>query len=120
MGRQRSQAAVTSAPMRHLGLLALATTVACGSSTSPLRNGVGLADAFGGLRFASPLLLLQEPAANGRFLVVERGGTIQAIRNDAASLFLDIRARTSTAGEGGLLGLALAPGWPRDPTAYVS
>jgi len=120
MGRQRSQAAVRSAPMRHLGLLALVTALGCGGSTSPLRNGVGLADAFGGLRFDSPLLLLQEPAANGRFLVVERGGTIQAVRNGAATPFLDIRARVSTAGEGGLLGLALAPGWPGDPTAYVS
>src|SRR5256885_1982129 len=121
MGRHRSQAAVRSGPMRHLGVLALLAACACGNSTtSPLRNGVGLVDAFGGLRFDSPLLLLQEATANGRFLVVERGGTIQAVRNNAATAFVDIRAKVSTAGEGGLLGLALAPRWPGDPTAYVS
>ena len=106
--------------MRRLATLALLATCACGSGTSPLRNGVGLADAFGALRFNSPLLLLQEPGANGRFLVVERDGTIQAVRNDAAAPFLDIRARVSAIGEGGLLGLALAPGWPGDSTAYLS
>src|SRR3954464_288847 len=105
--------------MRRLALLALLATSACGSG-GPLRNGVGLADAFGGLRFNSPVLLIQEPSANGRFLVVERDGTIQAVRNNAAAPFVDIRAKVSTAGEGGMLGLALAPGWPTNATAYVS
>jgi glucose/arabinose dehydrogenase len=105
--------------MRRLAILALLATCACGSG--PLRNGVGLTDAFGPLRFTAPLLILQEPGANGRFLVVEKRGTIQAVRGNVATPFLDIRSRVNSApDEAGMLGLALAPGWPGDPTAYLS
>src|SRR3954464_7893919 len=105
--------------MRRLATLALLAACACNSG--PVRNGVGLTDAFGGLRFPAPLLLLHEPGANGRFLVVEKRGTIQAVRANAATPFLDIHSKVNSApDEAGMLGLALAPGWPGDPTAYVS
>ncbi|TMA20354.1 MAG: PQQ-dependent sugar dehydrogenase [Deltaproteobacteria bacterium] len=58
---------------------------------------------------------------NGRFLVVEKRGSIQAVRGNSATQFLDIRSKVNSApDEAGMLGLALAPGWPGDPTAYVS
>src|SRR3954452_6388700 len=135
MGRERSQAAAGLAPgrvpaqpkdarykrpMRRLLLLVL--LAACGNTGAPFQNGVALADAFGGLRFTEPLLVLQEPGPTGRFLVVEKRGTIQAVgKSNTATPFLDHRAKVnSTPGEAGLLGLALSPGWPADPTAYVS
>ncbi|MFL5408663.1 MAG: PQQ-dependent sugar dehydrogenase [Myxococcales bacterium] len=106
--------------MRRLLLVVL--LAACGNTGAPLQNGVALADAFGGLRFTEPLLVLQEPGPTGRFLVVEKRGTIQAVgKSNTATPFLDHRAKVnSTPGEAGLLGLALSPGWPADPTAYVS
>ena len=105
--------------MRRLATLALIAVCACDSG--PLRNGVGLTDAFGGLRFTAPLLVLQEPGLNGRFLVVEKRGSIQAVRGNSATQFLYIRSKVNSApDEAGMLGLALAPGWPGDPTAYVS
>ncbi|MFL5429890.1 MAG: PQQ-dependent sugar dehydrogenase [Myxococcales bacterium] len=106
--------------MRRLLLLVL--LAACGNTGAALQNGVALAEAFGGLRFTEPLLVLQEPGPTGRFLVVEKRGTIQAVgKSNTATPFLDHRAKVnSTPGEAGLLGLALSPGWPADPTAYVS
>ncbi|MFL5455270.1 MAG: PQQ-dependent sugar dehydrogenase, partial [Myxococcales bacterium] len=93
-----------------------------GNTGAALQNGVALAEAFGGLRFTEPLLVLQEPGPTGRFLVVEKRGTSQAVgKSNTATPFLDHRAKVnSTPGEAGLLGLALSPGWPADPTAYVS
>jgi glucose/arabinose dehydrogenase len=107
--------------MRRLATFALLAACACGNNGAPLRAGVGLTDAFGGLRFTAPLLVIQEPGSNARFLVVEKRGTIQAVRGNAATPFLDLRAKVNSGpDEAGMLGLALAPGWPGDPTAYVS
>jgi glucose/arabinose dehydrogenase len=103
-------------------LVLLVLLAACGNTGAPLQNGVALADAFGGLRFTQPLLVLQEPGPAGRFLVVEKRGTLQAVtKTNTATPFLDLRAKVnSTPDEAGMLGLALSPGWPGDPTAYVS
>src|SRR5438128_2379271 len=81
---------------------------------------VGLQDAFSGLRFDQPLLVLQAPG-DGRFFVVEKGGTVQAVSSGARSAFLDIRARVNaTQGESGLLGLAFHPRWTQNRQAFVS
>src|SRR3954471_24778924 len=114
MGRERSQAAVGLAPgrvpaepkdarykrpMRRLFLLV--PLAACGITSAPLQNGVALADAFGGLRFTEPLLVLQEPGPTGRFLVVEKRGTVQGVtKSNTATPFVDLRAKVNaTPGE---------------------
>src|SRR3954464_1826543 len=79
MGRERSQAAAGLAPGRVPAqpkdarykrpmrrLLVVVLLAACGNTGAPLQNGVALADAFGGLRFTEPLLVLQEPGPKTR------------------------------------------------------
>jgi glucose/arabinose dehydrogenase len=53
-------------------------------------------------------LFVTAPAGDSRLFVVERAGRIRIVKDGAtlATPFLDIQARISAAGEGGLLGLA--------------
>lgn len=74
--------------------------------------------------FSQPLgviALPQDPAE--RLLVVEKGGLVRVLGADGtieATPWLDVSRRVSTGGEQGLLGLALSPGWPADPRAWIS
>ena len=71
--------------------------------------------AFGGAVFASPLKLVQHPADDDRFYVVEQGGTVQTLlkSDPAASLAEAVDVgdfrNLSSGGETGLLGMAFDP-----------
>ncbi len=73
--------------------------------------------------FNQPLGLKQAPGDAARVFVQERPGRIRVFPKAApASIttFLDLSSRVSTAGEGGLLGVAFHPEWPARPEVYVS
>jgi glucose/arabinose dehydrogenase len=102
----------------------IAALAACSSETNPQTptgsSTVALQDAFGGLRFQAPLAVAQVPGES-RFVVVEKGGTVEAISGGTKTTFLDIRSRVnSTPEEAGLLGLAFHPQWAQNRQVFVN
>lgn len=84
---------------------------------------VMLVNAFPSLRFAMPLAMLALP--NGKQLyVVERAGVVKTVENSPTSvtsaIFIDLRSRVSTEGEGGLLGMAFDPHYANNGYVYLS
>lgn len=77
-----------------------------------------------GSGFTQPLGLVALPDGSGRVLVLEKGGRVRILTPDTGSIdsvdFLDVSASISTAGEGGLLGLALSPDFATDGLVYVN
>src|SRR5438552_10081507 len=73
-------------------------------------------DAFSGLRFDRPLVMVSPAGVSNRLFIVEQSVRIQVITNlysPNTTLFLDISSRVvSPWSEGGLLGLAFHPGYP--------
>jgi glucose/arabinose dehydrogenase len=73
--------------------------------------------------FEKPVELLSPPGESDKVLVVEQGGIIKKIENDAVTkdLFLDIRDRVGTrADEQGLLGMAFHPLYASNHYFYVN
>lgn len=92
-----------------------ATTAGCDVSVDPVPGdppaqlAVRLREVANGL--SNPLFLTSPPGDLTRAFVVEQGGQIRIIRNDALvpTPFLDISSRISNGGEQGLLGMAFHP-----------
>ena len=84
-------------------------TAGCDGSAEPTGIAVRLREVAGGLD--APLFLTTAPGDPTRAFVVEQGGRIRIIRNDALvpTPFLDISGRMASGGERGLLGLAFHP-----------
>jgi glucose/arabinose dehydrogenase len=90
-------------------------TAGCGSppgsdpADPPAELAVRLKEVARGLD--APLFLASPPGDQTRAFVVEQGGRIRIIRNDALlpTPFLDISSRIASGGERGLLGLAFHP-----------
>ena len=76
-----------------------------------------------GAGFTIPVFLAGIPDGSGRVLVVQQGGLIRildpATGTIAPTPFLDVSAQTTTTGERGLLGLALAPDFNATGTFYI-
>jgi len=66
-------------------------------------------------------VLLTAPAGDSRQFIVERTGRIRILADGAlrARPFLDVSARVSTAGEGGLLGLAFHPRYAQSGSFFI-
>lgn len=82
-----------------------------------------LEPAFTALTVQQPLALLQAPGDTQHWYVMERPGRVLRITEQTAaeaSAFIDISAQVDTAGEGGLLGMAFHPDFPRTPYVYLS
>jgi glucose/arabinose dehydrogenase len=73
--------------------------------------------------FSAPLYLTALPDGTGRVLVVQQGGLVRILTPStgaiAATPFLDVSTSVSTAGEGGLLGIALAPDFTSSGLVYA-
>jgi glucose/arabinose dehydrogenase len=69
----------------------------------------------------SPLAVVNAGDDSGRLFVVEQPGLIRIVKDGVLldAPFLDITRRIQSGNEEGLLGLAFAPGFPRDPRLYV-
>jgi glucose/arabinose dehydrogenase len=92
------------------------TTATVAYSNGPLALGASLVVA--GLD--SPTWL-SSPAGDARLFVTERRGRVRIVENGSVRdiPYLDIGARVSTEGEGGLLSLAFAPDFARTGYFYV-
>lgn len=67
-------------------------------------------------------LFVTAPQGDARLFVVEKGGTIRVVQGGStlATPFLDMSASVSTAGEGGLLGMAFDPNYASNGRVYVN
>ncbi|MEM7640547.1 MAG: PQQ-dependent sugar dehydrogenase, partial [Pseudomonadota bacterium] len=76
-----------------------------------------------GTGFTQPLGLVAFPDGSGRVLVLEKTGQVRLLNPDTGVIdsvdFVDLSASISTAGEGGLLGLALSPDFATDRQVYI-
>lgn len=83
--------------------------------------GGGFRVARVGTGFSSPIAITG--LADGRMLVVERAGRVRILNPASGAIaptpFLDITGQTTTDGERGLLGLALAPDFAASGTFYI-
>lgn len=90
------------------------TDVAEGTGLRVRRVAVGL---------AQPLFLLGRGDGTNRVFIVEKGGQVEILNLSTGLLnstpFLDVSASISTAGEQGLLGMALAPDFATSGVFYV-
>jgi len=112
-------------PPVEVGLDARPDNMTC---VAPARAALGTIDvtnAFPGLPSLSvPTKVLVEPVANPRWFALEKNGRVVAFDPDnAVSLtpFLDLTGTASTsANEGGLLGMAFHPDYPAVPEVFLS
>jgi Ca2+-binding RTX toxin-like protein len=68
-------------------------------------------------------LYVTAPTGDDRLFIVEKGGLIKIVDGAGqllATPFLDVTAQISTAGEGGLIGLAFDPNFRQNGTFYVN
>lgn len=119
---------LASAPVGGLDSRPANTTCLAGD---PPGTAVSLAvqRVFTGLgNFNQPIALLQEPASNARWYVVQKTGSVRVFDNTAnvatSQVFLDVSGRLNSApgspsDERGLLGMAFHPDWPTNPRVYL-
>lgn len=85
---------------------------------------LSLQPAFDSLIFEQPVALVQAPADDSRWFVVEQPGVIRVFENNPAvtttSVFLDISAKVTSGGERGLLGMAFHPDFAANGEVFVS
>ena len=98
--------------------------------TAPAREtttaGVALTRVFPNQTFSQPLGMLQAPADDSRWFVLEKGGRVMVFDNDAgvstAAEFIDLTefGSVDTTSEGGLLGMAFDPDFANNGQVFLS
>jgi glucose/sorbosone dehydrogenase len=81
--------------------VALTMALASGSAEAVSLQAVGT--------FEKPIYVTSDPGNPERLFVVEREGSVDLVEGGEIKLFAEIRPLVSTAGEGGLLSIALSP-----------
>jgi glucose/arabinose dehydrogenase len=86
---------------------------------------IDLERVFDELEFARPVALVQDPADDDRWFVVEQAGVVRVFDNSQSTtdteVFLDISGRVgNSAGERGLFGIAFDPDFATNGHAYLS
>jgi Glucose / Sorbosone dehydrogenase len=101
--------------IRAAGKLALTCALAlglmAGSAQALSLQSVG--------RFDRPIFVTSDPGNAERLFVVEREGAVALVEGGEARPFADIHSLVSTAGEGGLLSIALAPDFDQSGRFYL-
>lgn len=97
----------------------------CAATSSQLQKVTyGLTDAFPGVIFTRPLLVLQAPEEKGRMFVVEQAGQIFTVNTSGTAkktLFADLRNIVDAGpNEAGLLGMAFHPGYAKNGLIFLS
>ncbi|HEV2726650.1 MAG TPA: PQQ-dependent sugar dehydrogenase, partial [Solirubrobacterales bacterium] len=92
--------------------LAVVLALAAGSAGAASLETVGSG-------FVKPIYVTSDPSNPDRLFVVERRGTIQLLENGELKQFANLGSLVSTAGEGGLLSIALAPDFGTSGRLFV-
>lgn len=84
-----------------------------------------LEQAFSSLSLQQPLAVLQAPGDAQRWYIMERPGRVLRVSTSSsaardAETFIDISNQVDTSGEGGLLGMAFHPDYPRTRYVFLS
>jgi uncharacterized repeat protein (TIGR03806 family) len=120
-GLSITAAVATSAASGGLDSRPANTTCLAGA---PPTNGAVISLApFTGLTFNMALAMLQAPADNEHWYVVEQAGLVKrfsATTPTATTNFIDLRARVTVGSEAGLLGMAFHPDFPTDRRVFLS
>jgi uncharacterized repeat protein (TIGR03806 family) len=112
-----------TAPAPPSGLDARPQNSSCLAWDRPSAENAISLSRYTSLAFSSPVAMLQAPADDTRWFVVEQGGAVRAfdVANPAtAQTFVDITERVVSGGEMGLLGMAFHPDFPTDPRVFLS
>jgi uncharacterized repeat protein (TIGR03806 family) len=112
-------------PPPTVGLDARPSNLSCVAPARATLGTIDVTNAFPGLDLLSvPTKILVEPVANPRWFALEKNGRVVTFDPDnAVSLtpFLDLTGTASTsANEGGLLGMAFHPDYPDVPEVFLS
>ncbi|MET0281477.1 MAG: PQQ-dependent sugar dehydrogenase [Steroidobacteraceae bacterium] len=110
------------------GLDARPANASCLAGDAPTTDSsLTVTRVFSGLgNFASPVTMLQEPASDARWYVVEKTGRVQVFDNQPGVStkreFINLSSAITgdATDERGLLGMAFHPAWPANPRAYLS
>jgi len=90
----------------------------------PKASAVSVVPWFTALAVNQPIFLTAFPDGSDRLIVVERPGRLHLFANDPAvatkKLVLDLTAKVSVAGEGGLLSVAFHPKFKQNKKLYVN
>jgi uncharacterized repeat protein (TIGR03806 family) len=107
------------------GLDARPANPTCVAPARPLQNvSYALTDAFPGVIFNKPVLVLQAPGETGRMFVVEQTGRIFTVNlsgTPVKTLFADLHNSVdSGSNEAGLLGMAFHPAYASNGLVFLS
>ncbi len=97
--------------MKTLAAAVLLTGLWCASAQALTLQSIG--------SFEAPIYVTSAPNNPDRLFVVERKGRIVEVENGARTVFADISSKVSTAGEGGLLSIALSPDFQTSGRLFV-
>lgn len=90
----------------------------------PLATGFALNRRWPNLTFTQPLGLVQAPADNSKFYVLEKTGRMRVVSSDnnatSAANFLDLSSVVNADSEGGLLSAAFHPSYATNRFVFVS
>lgn len=120
-----SSAPVTAVNPAVSGLDTRPANPSCVAPARPLQNvSYSLTDAFPGMTFYKPVLVLQAPGETGRMFVVEQSGRIFTVNlsgTPVATLFADLRNIVDSGpNEAGLLGMAFHPAYASNGLVFLS
>jgi hypothetical protein len=111
-------------PPVTVGLDARPDNTTCIAPARATLGTIDVTNAFPGLTLSLPTKILVEPVANPRWFALEKNGRVVTFDPDnVASLtpFLDLTGTASTsANEGGLLGMAFHPDYPTVAEVFLS
>ncbi len=99
------------------------TNTSCLAGAATSFSAIRQSNAFSNLTFNQPIAMIPAPSGN-QLYVVERMGTVRTFDNNPGVMtstpFADISSLVSTAGEGGLLGMAFDPNFDSNGFVYFS
>ncbi len=105
--------------MRPLAVALATVALALPAASAQARSSLSLKPYAGG--FAAPLYATAPRSESGKLYVVEQAGLIWRLVDGKRQRtpFLDVRGRTASGGERGLLSVAFSPGYARNRLLYV-
>lgn len=120
-----SAAATTpgTAPPQTSGLDARPSNTSCLAWARTSSSTEISLERFTSLTFSSPIALLQAPADDSHWYVVQQNGVIERFSGSAPSTtsrFVNLISRVRSGGERGLLGMAFHPDFPQDSRVFLS